>query len=53
MFLPGNFNNRILIDACIPYNRKLRGEFPKVVEVPADVRAQLKTKFPHLFKAQA
>ena len=26
MFLPGNFNNRILIDACQPYNRKLRGD---------------------------
>jgi 4-hydroxy-3-polyprenylbenzoate decarboxylase len=53
MFLPGNFNNRILIDACIPYNRKLKGEFPKVVEVPNDVRAQLKAKFPQLFKSQA
>ena len=50
MFLPGNFNNRILIDACIPYNRKLRGEFPKVVEVPNDVRAQLKAKFSLVFK---
>ncbi|HXF75384.1 MAG TPA: UbiD family decarboxylase, partial [Methylomirabilota bacterium] len=50
MFLPGNFNNRILIDACIPYNRKLRSEFPKVVEVPEDVRAKLKAKFPQIFK---
>src|SRR4051794_6169655 len=50
MSLPGNFNNRILIDACIPYNRKLKGEFPKVVEVPADVRAKLKAKFSDLFK---
>jgi hypothetical protein len=49
--LPGNFNNRILIDACVPYNRKLRGEFPKVVEVPQDARAALKGKFPNLFKA--
>jgi hypothetical protein len=53
MFLPGNFNNRILIDASIPYNRKLRGEFPKVVEVPDDVRAQLKAKFPQIFKARS
>ena len=52
MFLPGNFNNRILIDACMPYNRKLKGEFPKVVEVPGDVRAQLKAKFPQVFKSQ-
>ena len=50
MFLPGNFNNRILIDACVHYNRKLRGEFPKVVEVPENVRTQLKAKFPQLFK---
>jgi hypothetical protein len=53
MFLPGNFNNRILIDACVPYNRKLKGEFPKVVEVPEDVRAQLKAKFPQVFKSQS
>jgi hypothetical protein len=51
--LPGNFNNRILIDACIPYHRKLKGEFPKVVEVPEDVRAQLKAKFPLLFRSQS
>jgi UbiD family decarboxylase len=51
MFLPGNFNNRILIDACIPYNRKLRGEFPKVVDVPEDVCNQLKAKFPQVFKS--
>ena len=53
MFLPGNFNNRILIDACMPYNRKLKGEFPKVVEVPESVRAQLKAKFPQVFKSQS
>jgi hypothetical protein len=41
-----------LIDACVPYNRKLKGEFPKVVEVPNDVRAQLKAKFPQLFNSQ-
>jgi 3-polyprenyl-4-hydroxybenzoate decarboxylase len=51
MFLPGNFNNRILIDACMPYNRKLKGEFPKVVEVPEDVRAQLKAKFSQVLKS--
>jgi 4-hydroxy-3-polyprenylbenzoate decarboxylase len=53
MFLPGNFNNRILIDACMPYNRKLKGEFPKVVEVPEDFRAELKAKFPQVFKSRA
>lgn len=45
MFLPGNFNNRILVDACIPYDRKLRGKFPRVVEVSAELRAKLKAKF--------
>jgi hypothetical protein len=37
----------------MPYNRKLRGEFPKVVEVPENVRAQLKAKFPHVFKSRS
>jgi 4-hydroxy-3-polyprenylbenzoate decarboxylase len=49
MSLPGNFNNRILIDACIPYDRKLRGTFPHVVEVTAERRAQLRAKFPDVF----
>ncbi len=52
MFLPGNFNNRILIDACQPYNRKLRGEFPKVVEVPENVREQLRRRFSQIFKTR-
>ncbi|MBI2358371.1 MAG: UbiD family decarboxylase [Deltaproteobacteria bacterium] len=43
--LPGNFNNRILVDACISYDRKLRGKFPRVVEVSAELRAKLKAKF--------
>jgi 3-polyprenyl-4-hydroxybenzoate decarboxylase len=45
MFLPGNFNNRILIDACIPYDRKLKGKFPTVVAVSPELRAKLKAKF--------
>ncbi|MBI4524305.1 MAG: UbiD family decarboxylase [Deltaproteobacteria bacterium] len=45
MFLPGNFNNRILIDACVPYDRKLRGKFPTVVDVSPEMRAKLKAKF--------
>src|SRR5207248_489535 len=24
LYLPGNFNNRILVDACIPYDKKLK-----------------------------
>ncbi|MGH7772112.1 MAG: UbiD family decarboxylase [Candidatus Binatia bacterium] len=43
--IPGNFNNRILIDACIPYDRKLRGKFPPVVDVSPELRAKLKAKW--------
>jgi 4-hydroxy-3-polyprenylbenzoate decarboxylase len=49
LYLPGNFNNRILIDACIPYDKKLAGTFPKVVDVSPELRARLKAKFSHIF----
>src|SRR3989442_371313 len=49
LYLPGNFNNRILVDACIPYDKKLAGTFPKVVDVSAELRAKLKTKFAQIF----
>ena len=49
MFLPGNFNNRILIDACMPYDRKLKGKFPPVVDVSPELRAALKQKFAQIF----
>ena len=49
LYLPGNFNNRILIDACIPYDRKLKGTFPLTVDVSADLRTRLRAKFPQLF----
>jgi 4-hydroxy-3-polyprenylbenzoate decarboxylase len=49
LFLPGNFNNRILIDACIPYDMKLKNKFPPVVDVSADLRSAIKAKFPQLF----
>jgi 4-hydroxy-3-polyprenylbenzoate decarboxylase len=52
LYLPGNFNNRILIDACIPYEKKLAGTFPAVVDVSAGLRARLREKFPALFKAR-
>ena len=48
LYLPGNFNNRILIDACIPYDRKLAGSFPTVVDVSEERRADLKRKFPNI-----
>ena len=46
LFLPGNFNNRILVDACIPYDKKLAGTFPDVVDVSSELRVKLKAKFP-------
>jgi len=49
MSLPGNFNNRILIDACIPYDRKLRGTFPHVVDVSPEMRATLKARYADAF----
>ena len=49
LYLPGNFNNRILVDACIPYEKKLNGTFPPVVDVSKDLRASLRKKFPDLF----
>ncbi len=49
LFLPGNFNNRILVDACIPYDMKLKGTFPPVVDVTPGLREQLRAKFPQLF----
>jgi 4-hydroxy-3-polyprenylbenzoate decarboxylase len=48
MYLPGNFNNRILIDACMPYDKKLAGTFPKVVDVTAETRAKIRAKFPQI-----
>lgn len=49
LYLPGNFNNRVLIDACIPYEMKLKKTFPTVVDVSGDMRAKLRAKFPHIF----
>ncbi len=45
----GNYNNRILVDACIPYHRMLRGDFPPVVDVSAALTAKLKDRFKDLF----
>ncbi len=45
---PGNFNSRILIDACIPYDQYLKGTFPQVVDVSDDLRKRIKEKFNHL-----
>ena len=48
LWLPGNFNNRILVDACIPYDMKLKKTFPTVVDVSAELRAKIKAKWTHL-----
>lgn len=46
LYLPGNFNNRILVDACIPYDMKLKNRFPPVVDVSEDLRKKIRAKFP-------
>ena len=48
LYLPGNFNNRILIDACIPYDQYLKGVFPPVVDVSDELRQEIRSKFSHL-----
>ena len=48
LWLPGNFNNRILVDACIPYEMKLKKTFPPVVDVSPGLREKIKAKFPGL-----
>ena len=48
LWLPGNFNNRILVDACIPYDMKLKKTFPTVVDVSAELRAKIKAKWTNL-----
>ena len=52
LYLPGNFNNRILIDACIPYDKLLKGTFPPVVDVSPGLRQKMKAKFPQLFSEE-
>jgi 4-hydroxy-3-polyprenylbenzoate decarboxylase len=48
LWLPGNFNNRILVDACIPYDMKLKKTFPTVVDVSPELRAKIKAKWTNL-----
>ncbi|MEW6673950.1 MAG: UbiD family decarboxylase [Thermodesulfobacteriota bacterium] len=45
----GNYNNRILVDACRPYHRVLRGDFPPVVDVSEELKRKLTAKFKELF----
>jgi UbiD family decarboxylase len=44
------FNNRMIIDACRPYDR--RTTFPAVARVSLDEAADLRTRWPELFDAQ-
>ncbi|MDH3703675.1 MAG: UbiD family decarboxylase [Alphaproteobacteria bacterium] len=53
LYLPGNFNNRILIDACIPYDMYLKDTFPPVVDVSPEMRRIVLEKFSHLPFPQA
>ena len=38
-------HHRVLIDACIPYDLKLKGKFPRVVDVSTELRAKIRSKF--------
>ena len=42
-----NLNSRMVIDACIPWNRKK--DFPAVARCSPDAAARIKAKFPQLF----
>jgi 4-hydroxy-3-polyprenylbenzoate decarboxylase len=42
-------NTRILVDATIPYARKVAGDFPKSVTVSADLKARLMSQWASLF----
>ena len=46
----GNYNNRILIDACIPYHRMMAGDFPHVVDVSEELTKKLQKKWKSLFE---
>ena len=41
------FNNRMVIDACIPFER--RKTFPKVATTSRELNAAIIAKFPYLF----
>lgn len=45
-----NFNNRILVDACIPYNRLKSGDFPQVVDVSKDMREKIWAKWGNILR---
>jgi 3-polyprenyl-4-hydroxybenzoate decarboxylase len=42
-----NFNKRMLIDACRPWNQ--RDTFPKVVEASAEVKERIRKRWPDLW----
>jgi 4-hydroxy-3-polyprenylbenzoate decarboxylase len=44
------FNNRMIIDACRPYDR--RNTFPAVARVSLDEAKDLRTRWPELFDTQ-
>jgi UbiD family decarboxylase len=41
------YNSRVVIDACIPYER--RDSFPKVAQTSPELAAQVRKRFPELF----
>jgi 4-hydroxy-3-polyprenylbenzoate decarboxylase len=48
--LTGKYHNtRILVDATIPYARKVAGDFPRSVTVSADLKVRLMSKWTAVF----
>jgi hypothetical protein len=46
------FENVVEGEACIPYDKKLKGTFPTMADVSAALRKQLRAEFPKPFPAQ-
>jgi 4-hydroxy-3-polyprenylbenzoate decarboxylase len=42
------YNSRMVIDACIPYER--RDTFPTVAQTSPRLAAEVRAKYPHLYK---
>lgn len=44
------YNSRALINACKPFDRIIRGNYPKVAEATPELLAKTRIKWAHLFK---
>jgi 4-hydroxy-3-polyprenylbenzoate decarboxylase len=48
LFEPPWQNNRAVVDACRPWDKKDR--FPKVAEASPELKAKVQAKWPHLYR---